>query len=177
MTQSTIRVDGANMVEVKVVDDDHKISWKQSGQGRCEFSAKAHTNAEWLALFIEESPYGVNARNRATFATLDKPAALSLRNMLCDVFGEPPAKINDKTKDAIAKLAALVHLRDELRTHIDSFRDGLECAAKLDGNPDNRAYWKHEVKALGDIEAALNKTLGLCEKCGLPECTGECNGY
>lgn len=175
MTQSTIRVDGANMVEVKVVDDDHAVSWKVTTKGRLEFVARAHNVGEYLALSVEEMPYGVNARNRATMATLEKPAALSLRNMLIDTFGQTE------------QFKALEFLRDELRTHIDSFRDGLECAAKLDENPDNRAYWKHEVKALGDIEAALNKTLNKpaplklvsrqpCPACGSTECNGECMG-
>lgn len=98
MTQSTIRVDGANMIEVKVVDDDHSVSWKVATKGSLEFIARAHIkDAEYLAISLEEMPYGVNAKNRATMATLDKPAVWALRNMLNDAFGHPVSDVLNNT--------------------------------------------------------------------------------
>lgn len=87
--QSVTRVEGgvSTIVELNIYDSDHKISWKNSGQGSCEVKVSAHPNAEWLSLAIGEYPYAVNARPRKTYANLDRPAALALRNMLNDTFG------------------------------------------------------------------------------------------
>jgi hypothetical protein len=89
MAQSVIRVESPNVIELNVVDDGHKISWKLDVKGRMEFKAQAQKGGDWLTFWTEEMPYGLNARNRATVVTFDKPAVWALRDMLNDICGDP----------------------------------------------------------------------------------------
>lgn len=57
------------------------------------------------------------------------------------------------------------NLADMVVTHIENWRDALKIAREHANPPDtvegtdDRSYWEHELKALADIENAVNQEL------------------
>lgn len=153
--QHVERKDSEHMKDLRVWDYDSKPSWKTYGEGSAEFRAYAHNVGEWLQLSLaEHAAGGARAMSRQTMLALDKPAAQALRDLLNETFGEPGVL----TAKEAAEFTALRHLREELRTHIDSFRTGLTAAktcADAHGKGDDAAYWQHEIDALADIAKAV----------------------
>lgn len=62
-----------------------KPHWLRYGDGHASVAFRTHDNAEWLDIDTSEYSKGTNSSKR-TMVTLDRAAALALRDLLNEVF-------------------------------------------------------------------------------------------
>lgn len=88
--QTIRRTDSENGTkELRIHDKDHTPSWKRPGNpGTASLRAAAHVNAEWLTLDMAEYslPRDGKPVSRETMFTLERAAAIALRDLLNETF-------------------------------------------------------------------------------------------